>query len=110
MKRPTLIIMTFALAALLFIPPVAADAESERANLARMVGELDHLLRSVDRYRIDAAQGRRYTFDYAALSGDIAAMRKGIEEYIDKDLSLAREIPPLSTQYVQQPQSQKQGQ
>jgi len=81
--------------------PVLADAESERANLARLVGELDHLSQSIQRYRIDAAHGR-YVFNYEALSNDIKAMRKGITEYISKDLSLAREISPLIGQYVQQ--------
>ena len=81
--------------------PALADAESERANLARLVGELDHLLVSLSAYRVDASQ-RRYVFNYEALSMDLQAMRKGIVEYINKDLSLARTIPPLVTQYVQQ--------
>lgn len=85
-----------------FASPVIADAESERANLVRLVAELDYLLQSVRKYQIDPVNDR-YTFYWDALSRDINLIRNGITEYINKDLSLAREISPLVGQYIQQP-------
>lgn len=84
------------------VPSAAlADADSERANLAKLVEELDALSISLSVYRRDAASNRRYRFNYDALNSDVRAMRKGIVEYIKRDLSLARDVPPLSAQYIE---------
>jgi len=84
------------------VSPVWADSDSERANLANLVAELDSLSNTLTIYQINSLQDRRYLFDYDALSQDLQAMRSGIVEYINKDLSMAREIPPLSGQYTKQ--------
>ncbi|MCF6256151.1 MAG: RAQPRD family integrative conjugative element protein [Gammaproteobacteria bacterium] len=96
-----LMIMMFTL--MVVIPaPVLADAESERANLVRLVGEFDYLLQSLRKYKIDSVNDQ-YTFSYDALSHDLTVIRDGVTEYINKDLSLTREIAPLVGQYIQQP-------
>ncbi len=92
----TLLMMTLVAVA----APAFADAESERANLARLVGEIDYLSRTVEVYRADAPRNDQYEFDYQTLSHDLSAIRQGIVEYIKRDLSLARDIPPLHTEYV----------
>ena len=80
--------------------PVDADS-IERANLAKIVAELDYLNQRLEtQARQASADSGRYRFDYRALAADIRAVRSGIVEYIDRDLSLAREIPPLRTEYV----------
>ncbi len=92
----TLLMMTLTA----FTAPAFADAESERANLARLVGEIDYLSRSLEIYHADAPRNDQYAFDYLTLSRDLLAIRQGIVEYIKGDLSLARDIPPLHTEYV----------
>lgn len=83
---------------------VGSEGGAERENLAKIVGELDYLTQRLDAYARQASgpSGRsgRYSFDYRSLVTDIRAMRGGIVEYIDRDLSLARKILPLRTEYV----------
>lgn len=97
-KLPILFISLFALMTVI-ASPVQADAESERANLARLMGELNYLSQSIQRYRIDAPHDQPIPFEYDTLLNDIAVVRNGIKQYITRDLSLAREIPPLVGQY-----------
>lgn len=91
--------MLLALLMVMLTNPVIADAESERTNLSTIVGEIDYLLRTLQAYPADAPTDQ-YIFDYGALSRDLQAMRQGIVEYIERDLSLAREIPPLEVEYT----------
>lgn len=88
------------LALTIFAAQAFADADSERANLAKIVGEIDYLSRTLEVYRADAPSGGRYVFDYSALRRDLQAIRRGISEYIDRDLSLARKIAPLRESYI----------
>ena len=80
--------------------PVGADS-IERANLAKIVAELDYLHRRLEVHaRQSSGDGGRYRFDYHALAADIRDMRSGIVEYIERDLSLARKVRPLRKEYV----------
>lgn len=84
--------------------PVGADSierSIERANLAKIVAELDYLHRRLEAHaRQSSGDGGRYRFDYHALAADIRDMRSGIVEYIERDLSLARKVRPLRKEYV----------
>ena len=78
-----------------------SDGGVERESLAKVVGEIDYLLQRLDvQARQSSGNHGRYRFDYRTLMADLRAMRSGIVEYIELDLSLAREIPPLRTEYV----------
>lgn len=94
--RPLVLILCCA-----FAGSASADGGAERENLAKLVGELDFLMQRLDSYAMASSErDSRYRFDYRSLAADMRAMRRGIVEYIDRDLSLARKVPPLRTEYV----------
>jgi RAQPRD family integrative conjugative element protein len=91
--------MLLALLIILVAPPAMADADSERANLAKLVGELNFLMERVDAIAVDAPQSQPY-FRYDLLKKDIQSIRVGIETYFDRRLSVARDIQPLRAHYI----------
>lgn len=99
--RILILIASFIFAASTYAADGPVDAASiERANLAKIVSELDYLNRRLETHARQVVDSGRYRFDYQALAADIRAMRSGIVEYIERDLSLAREYPALRKEYV----------
>lgn len=77
-----------------------ADADSEMANLAKLIGELDYFIQRVDAIAADAPKKQPY-FRYDLLSKDMHIIRAGITEYFDNTLSVARDIKPLQARYIE---------
>ena len=87
------------LAAALPIQFTAADAEGERAALAR----INHELQAIDPLITEAASqanpDARIRFRYDWLRQDLARVQQGIQDHIDAPRSEPRTFPPLRGDY-----------
>ena len=92
-------ITLFIALSLISITPVRADAELERSQLAGLVGEIDFLLKRVEKIRSDAPDRQRVRFRYDDLRLDLLKMRSGISEYIEADLRAGRTFEAITGRY-----------
>ena len=77
----------------------AADAASERADLAVILRELNLIDRLADNAQAVAPQKTRYHFDYRRLRGDVSRVRSGIQGYLSPPRAQPRDPVVLSGQY-----------
>ena len=77
----------------------AADAASERADLAVILRELNLIDRLADNAEASAPQKGRYHFDYRRLRGDISRVRSGIQDYLTPPRAQPRDPAALSGEY-----------
>lgn len=78
---------------------VAADRDTERAALARLVHELDALEPLVQSAEAQADPDARVRFQYDWLRQDLARVRLGIEEHLNAPQAEPRQFPPLRGDY-----------
>lgn len=79
----------------------AADDESERAQLAALVRQVDLIDRLADQAGSASPQERmRYHFDYARLHDDLQRVRTGIQDYLVPERAQPRDPIPLSDSYT----------
>lgn len=77
----------------------AADAASERADLAVILRELNLIDRLADNAQAVAQQKSRYHFDYRRLRGDVSRVRSGIHDYLAPPRAQPRDPVVLSGEY-----------
>lgn len=77
----------------------AADAASERADLAVILRELNLIDRLADNAEASAPQKSRYHFDYRRLRGDVSRVRSGIHDYLAPPRAQPRDPVVLSGEY-----------
>ena len=93
---------TATLLALAFIAPAAlADADSERAMLARLLQEITLLEPLVARSEAEADPDARIHFQYDWLRQDLERVRAGIQAHLDAPRNTPRPVPPLRGDYRQ---------
>ena len=91
-----------ALLALAFIVPAAlADADAERATLARLLHELKLLEPLIARSKAEADPDARIHFQYDWLRQDLERVRAGIQAHLDAPRNTPRPVPPLRGDYRQ---------
>jgi len=76
-----------------------ADAEAERAALARIVHELQSIQPLITEAASQANPDTRIRFQYEWLRQDLDRIRLGIQEHIDTPRSEPRTFPPLRGDY-----------
>ena len=76
-----------------------ADADGERAALARIVHELQTIKPLIDQAESQASQDARIRFQYSWLCQDLDRIRLGIQEHIDAPRSEPRTFPLLRGDY-----------
>jgi RAQPRD family integrative conjugative element protein len=91
--------LAFLLVVLLSLNPAYADDDLERANLAKLVQEIDFLLKRIDQIKLDTPEAQRVRFHYDVLKADLNLIRTGIHDHITASLKSGRIIKPLSGQY-----------
>jgi RAQPRD family integrative conjugative element protein len=101
-RRPilTLAITIAAVASLATPMPSFADAESERAELARLIHELEQLERVLQQAQAAADSAQRIHFQYDWLRNDLARVKAGIREYLETVPLTPRTITPLAGDYI----------
>ena len=77
----------------------AADADGERAALARITHELQAIRPLIDQAASQANPDARIRFQYEWLRQDIDRIRLGIQAHIDAPRSEPRTFPPLRGDY-----------
>ncbi len=77
----------------------ATDIERERADLVRLIHELDYLIQETRAIGAQASPDPRITFDYSALAADLTAIRRQIGNHLQGVLMLPNELPPLKPGY-----------
>ena len=93
---------TATLLALTFIVPGAlADAETERALLARLLHELKLLEPLIASSEAEADPDARIHFQYDWLRQDLERVRAGIQAHLDAPRNEPRPVPPLRGDYRQ---------
>jgi len=80
-------------------PTHAANAASERADLAVILRELNLIDRLADNAQAVAPQKSRYHFDYRRFRNDISRVRSGIQGYMSPPRAQPRDPVALSGQY-----------
>ncbi len=78
---------------------VFADADGERAALARIVHELQAIQPLITEAASQANPDARVRFQYEWLRQDLHRIRLGIQEHIDTPRSEPRPFPPLRGDY-----------
>ncbi len=76
-----------------------ADADGERAALARVIHELQTIQPLITEAESQANPDARIRFQYDWLRQDIDRIRIGIHEHIDAPRSEPRSFPPLRGDY-----------
>ena len=76
-----------------------ADADGERAALARIVHELQAIQPLITEAASQANPDARVRFQYDWLRQDLYRIRLGIQEHIDAPRSELRTFPPLRGDY-----------
>jgi|TARA_A100000171_G_scaffold33490_1_gene31908 RAQPRD family integrative conjugative element protein len=93
---------TTALLALTFIAPCSlADADGERAMLARLLHEIVLLEPLVARSEAEVDPDARIHFQYDWLRQDLERVRAGIQAHLDAPRNEPRPVPPLRGDYRQ---------
>lgn len=81
------------------LPARAADAASEREDLAIMERQLNLIDRLALNAQAVAPEKSRYHFDYIRLRADIARVRAGIQDYLNPPRAQPRDPVVLSDRY-----------
>lgn len=93
---------TATLLALTFIVPASlADADAERAMLARLLQEITLLEPLITRSEAEADPDARIRFQYDWLRQDLERVRAGIQAHLDAPRNEPRRVPPLRGDYRQ---------
>ena len=91
----TLLALTFT------VPGALADAETERALLARLLHELKLLEPLIASSEAEADPDARIHFQYDWLRQDLERVRAGIQAHLDAPRNTPRPVPPLRGDYRQ---------
>ena len=79
--------------------PATADADSERAALARITHEIETLEPLIHEAESQSVPDARVRFRYDWLRQDLARIRLGIQEHLDAPRAQPRSFPPLRGDY-----------
>ena len=82
-----------------WLSPSWADADLERRNLAKLVQEIDFLIRRVDQIKQEKSSDQRVHFHYERLNQDLNKIRSGINDHLAGSLNAGRNLAPLTGQY-----------
>ena len=95
----TQVLVSGLLASTLPVQIVIADAEAERATLARINHELQTIEPLITEAAAQANSDARIRFQYDWLRQDFERIRQGIQAHIDAPRSEPRTFPPLRGGY-----------
>jgi len=77
-----------------------ANPEIERAELVRLIHELEQLEPLIAKAEIAAVSTQRVHFQYLWLRADLDKIKAGIREYLDTTPTTPRVLPPLAGDYI----------
>ena len=97
--RITQLLVSGLLATAVPVPFAAADADGERAALARIDHELQAIEPLITEASSQANPDARIRFQYDWLRQDLDRIRRGIQAHIDAPRSEPRTFPPLRGDY-----------
>ena len=97
--RITQLLVSGLLATAVPVPFAAADADGERAALARIDHELQAIEPLITEASSQANPDARIRFQYDWLRQDVDRIRRGIQAHIDAPRSEPRTFPPLRGDY-----------
>jgi RAQPRD family integrative conjugative element protein len=97
--RITQVLILGLLATLLPVQISFADADGERAALARVIHELQAIEPLITEASSQANPDARIRFQYDWLRQDLSRMQQGIREHIDTPRPEPRTFPPLRGDY-----------
>ena len=97
--RMTQLLVSGLLATAVPVPFAAADADGERAALARIDHELQVIEPLITEASSQANPDARIRFQYDWLRQDLDRIRRGIQVHIDAPRSEPRTFPPLRGDY-----------
>ena len=97
--RITQVLILGLLGTVLPVQFAVADADGERAALARIIHELQAIEPLITEAASQANQDARVRFQYDWLRQDLHRIRIGIQEHIDTPRSEPRTFPPLRGDY-----------
>ena len=97
--RITQVLIVGLLGATLPVQFAVADADGERAALARIIHELQAIDPLITEAASQANPDARVRFQYDWLRQDLDRIRLGIQEHIDAPRSEPRTFPPLRGDY-----------
>jgi len=97
--RMTQLLVSGLLATAVPVPFAAADADGERAALARIDHELQAIEPLITEASSQANPDARIRFQYDWLRQDLDRIRRGIQAHIDAPRSEPRTFPPLRGDY-----------
>jgi|TARA_R110001599_G_scaffold22821_1_gene84065 RAQPRD family integrative conjugative element protein len=89
------------LALTIIAPASLADADAERAMLARLLHEIAHLETLIASSEAEADPDARIHFQYDWLRQDLERVRAGIQAHLDAPSNTARQAQPLRGDYRQ---------
>lgn len=79
----------------------AYASDSERAELAKLIGEIDFLITRVDQLKANSHDrtDQRIVFRYDFLEDDLLIIRSAINDHLRKSLDAVRIIAPMHGHY-----------
>ena len=83
----------------LVTPAALADVDLERANLARMIREIEFLISETKTMEAQAPDNVRIRFRYDLLREDLIRMRQAVADHLNDSLDSARPVEPLHQMY-----------
>ena len=100
---PLLSCVSIIVAILVFVTAsgiAAANPEIERAELVRLIHELEQLEPLIQKAETAAVSTQRVHFQYLWLRADLDKIKAGIREYLDTVPTTPRSIPTLAGDYI----------
>ena len=97
--RMTQLLVSGLLATAVPVPFAVADADGERAALARIDHELQAIEPLITEASSQASPDARIRFQYDWLRQDVDRIRRGVQAHIDAPRSEPRTFPPLRGDY-----------
>jgi len=77
-----------------------ADLQEERADLVRLINELERLEALIEHAESGAITTQRVRFQYPWLRADLDKVKAGIREYLDSVPVAPHVPPPLAGDYI----------
>jgi len=78
----------------------AAEPQDERADLVRLINELERLEALIEHAEAGAITTQRVRFQYPWLRADLDKVKAGIREYLDSVPVAPHVPPPLAGDYI----------
>ena len=95
------VVLRFMMGMLLIGQPLGyADTDREKERLTLLAEQLLQVMATAQRIQQEEAEEQYPRLEYAALLDDLARVRQGIRDYVNRVMDTTRQLEPVGGQYL----------